>query len=167
MDIGSINAALSSLKALMDIGQAMRDLKADANIQAKVIELQNQILATQDYLYKAQSEQFDLRKKLSDSEAELTSLHARDAEMKRYGLVEPSAGVFVYVLKDEFRGEEPIHWLCPTCYDKKTKSILQCTFESDATKLYECQNCGGKIAVENRNRSPHRWTPEPQPWYSR
>lgn len=74
MDIGSISVALSSLRVAKDISQAMLELKSTADIQLKVIELQGQILTAQSSALDAQSEQYELKKKLSEAEAELVRL---------------------------------------------------------------------------------------------
>ena len=47
MDIGSIQAAIGSIKTVGDIAKGMMDLKMASKIQSKVIELQREILSAQ------------------------------------------------------------------------------------------------------------------------
>src|SRR3954471_9394175 len=56
MDIASIGSMLSSLNAAKTIGQAMLEMKVGSDIQAKVIELQSQILASMNSALDAKSE---------------------------------------------------------------------------------------------------------------
>ncbi len=172
MDIGSISVALSSLKAARDISQAMLELKSTADIQLKVIELQGQILTAQNSALNAQSEQYELKKKLSEAEAELVRLLQWETEKQRYSLLEISPGVFSYGLKEESRGTEPGHWLCANCFNKGAKSILQFTSETSTGKLkrYKCHNCNSEIMIANANWSPPPSSPRrggPQGWMAR
>jgi hypothetical protein len=36
-----------------------------------------------------------------------------------------AAGSFAYVLKEQEKGSEPIHYICQACYQNRRKSILQ------------------------------------------
>lgn len=58
MDIGSIAAALASLKTAGEITKALFQLKSDTERQTKVIELQSVILAAQSSAISAQSDPF-------------------------------------------------------------------------------------------------------------
>ncbi len=58
--MGSIQAAIGSLKAAGDIAKGFMQLKTTAEIQSKVIELQSVNLAAQSSALAAQSDQFSL-----------------------------------------------------------------------------------------------------------
>lgn len=157
MDIGSIGAAINSLKAAKDIAQAMLELKVSADVQAKVIELQNRILEAQSRALDGQTEHFELSKKLAEVEAELARLKAWHDEQSRYALREVSPSVFVREILESMRNGEPQHWLCCNCFDKGEKSILQFAFDSGPAKSYKCHRCGSEIRVENSGwRPPNR-----------
>ena len=74
MNIGSISATITGLKGAQDIAQAMLALKSISEIQGKVIDLQTQILSAQSSARDAQSEQFELRRKLDEFEKEISDL---------------------------------------------------------------------------------------------
>jgi hypothetical protein len=77
MDITSINAMLTSLKAAKDIGQGMLELKTAAEVQTKVIELQTLILAAQSSALDAKGECLDFLEKIADLKKENRELRER------------------------------------------------------------------------------------------
>jgi hypothetical protein len=146
MDIASITAAVSSLRSAVDITKAMMELKSAGDLQAKIVELQSKILAAQASALQAQEEQFEMKQKLAESLKEIESLHSWESERQRYELCEISSGAFVYVLKQDYRDNEPIHWLCTNCFTTKgAKSILQYQGNYSGKKQYACANCNGSI----------------------
>lgn len=124
MDMMSISAAASSLKAAADIAKTLGELKSLGDVQARVIELQSKILAAQSSALAAQSEQATLIQQLAEVEREVVRVKAWDQQKQRYKLVSPWPGGAFYALCAEHKEEEPAHWLCTSCYEGGRKSIL-------------------------------------------
>jgi len=62
-----------------------------------------------------------------------------DSEATRYELKEIVTGIFVYVLKPDHARTEPIHWLCPNCFQQRQKSILNKPHVDHLN--YHCRRC--------------------------
>jgi formate dehydrogenase maturation protein FdhE len=125
IDIGSIQAAIGSLKTAGDIAKGLMDLKTTTEIQSKVIELQREILSAQSSAISAQDAQSALLQEKRALEAKMAEMEAWEDEAKRYELTSYGGQTFAYALKEGMEKGEPFHSICPTCYQKRTKSILQ------------------------------------------
>lgn len=98
----------------------------------------------------------DLTKKLVDArlaQAEiLHRLHTGENEMKeldrfekqaaRYVLAQTDGGAIVYALKPECAEGEPMHYLCPACFDHRKRPILQ-----PMGQFLRCSHCGTDYAA--------------------
>ena len=126
MDMGSIAAAIGSLKTASDLAKAFIGVRDSTVIQGKVIELQSAILAAQSSALAAQSEQFTLLNKVLQLEEEVAKARAWDAEKQKYELKRIYPGIVAYALKPETGGAEPRHWLCP---NYETRSVLSVPWE--------------------------------------
>jgi hypothetical protein len=78
---------------------------------------------------------------ISRLKEELARVKAWDETKKRYQLISPTPGSFVYALKEESKGTEPPHWICATCYEDGRKSILQQLGEFYGVMRYICPHC--------------------------
>ncbi len=161
MDIASITAAISSLKAAKEIAQALLEMKSLGDVQAKVIDLQTQILSAQSSALDAQSEQFELRQRIAEIERQLSELKSWATERQRYELKAVASERYAYVLKAEHRGSEPEYWLCSNCFDRGERSIMQLGPHSQYGKQYQCPRCNHMIAIELKSlsidRDPTNW----------
>src|SRR5690242_13498159 len=124
MDIPSIAAAINGLKDAANIVKAMKGLHDQADIQLKVIELQETILDTQSGAIDAQMERTELLQRITALEKEIAEAKGWREEKQRYQLIAPWLGCHVYALKDSAKQDEPPHWICPHCYEDGRKSIL-------------------------------------------
>lgn len=125
VDAGSIASAIGSLKTAADIAKGFLDLKEAAAVQGRVIELQGVILAAQSSALAAQSDQLSLLEDIRGLKAKMAQLEAWDTEKQRYILKDYGVGTLAYELKPDAANGEPIHRICPACYQKGHKSILQ------------------------------------------
>lgn len=124
MDITALGAALTSLKHIKDLTQAMIGLRDAQAIQAKTIEFQSAIIDAQNSILSAQQERSALLERIGDLEKEMTSLKAWETEKERYELKQLSPGTLAYVIKENVRQGEPVHCICGRCYEDGKKSIL-------------------------------------------
>jgi hypothetical protein len=125
LDIQSISVALSSLKAAGEMASALKDVRDATLLQSKVFDLQREILSAQQAAISAQIGQSEMIAKIRQLEREKAELESWNQEQARYHLIDFGSGTFAYVLKDDSRNGEPSHRLCPACFQKKQKSILQ------------------------------------------
>jgi len=135
-------AGLGIFKTMFDLARGMKDI-SDATIRNSVaIDLQEKILA-------AQLQQSSLVQAVSDLEAQVASLKAWDAEKERYELRPMRSGDFAplaYTLKEAMARDEPDHWLCPTCFHRGKKSILQGeTRMPGRAVVFQCHECGAEL----------------------
>lgn len=153
IDMGSIQAAVVSLKAATDIAKGIRELTNINDVQGKIAELRAEILSAQSSALAANSDQFALLQRVRDLEKEIADMEAWDAEAQRYILTEIATGVFTYTVKEEHRAGEPEHHLCTNCFNQRHKSILQAeTHDVGRAQHYVCNRCGGDIIYRGRRQ---------------
>jgi hypothetical protein len=123
--IPEIAAAWSSTVAISKaIASALKTVK-DAETKKAIAGIQDSLLDVQSKLLTAQSQYEALAEVKRELEQKIMQYEKWDSESTRYELKELAAGIFVYALKpDETRGE-PLHWLCPNCFQQRQKSILE------------------------------------------
>jgi hypothetical protein len=147
--VGEALAGLSALKTAFDLAKGLKDISDVAIRNAAVIELQEKILS-------AQRMQSALAEKVMDLEKEVAGLKAWGADKERYQLAEVASGVLAYAIKEAVRGTEPEHHLCPDCYQKGQKSVLQKEYrEIGRASLLVCHQCGLDLYVSGMRRSEH------------
>lgn len=152
IDAGSIAALLGSLKTAGDIAKGLIELKSIAEIQGKVIELQRIILTAHESALSAQASQAVLLEEKRKLETKLAQIEDWKDEANRYELTDYGGGTFAYKLKSGMENGEPIHAICPECYQKRHKSILQTIgFNNWNQKIVHCISCNNKVALGEIN----------------
>jgi hypothetical protein len=149
MDMESISAAIGSLKTATDIVTGLVQLKLSSEVQAKVSELQGQILTAQASALAANSEQFSLLQQVRSLEAQIAQMKDWEAEKTKYDLTAIGTGAFTYARKADVQPPQPPHWICAACYENGVKSVLQDAGDhpQNHQRLYRCQRCKGDIQV--------------------
>lgn len=71
------------------------------------------------------------------------------AQLDRYQLWETEMGNLVYRLKDTERGDEPSHFICPSCHGEGRRSILQGQRWSK-----KCESCESVFLFERQPDPP-------------
>ena len=125
MDMGSISAAVTSLRAASEIVKTIASLHTAGEIQAKAVELNQKILDAQHQVFEANAAQSALLEQVRQLEAELTRAKDWEKQRERYKLVAPFPGCMVYALQKSHSDDEPPHYICPACFQQGRKSILQ------------------------------------------
>lgn len=141
VDMAAIGALSSALRSATDIAKAFIGLRDEALIQAKVIELQSAILSAQQSAFETQTTQSALLNEIAVLKERLAEVEGWSTERQRYALTQPSHGLFVYRLKAEAKGTEPIHDLCVRCFNDGKKAILQ----SQGNHLFTCHSCSSRF----------------------
>jgi hypothetical protein len=134
--VAEIYAGLSAFKAMFDMAKGLKDINDAAIRNGAVIELQEQILS-------AQQQQSELIERVRTLETEVANFETWETEKKRYQLKELAPhGIYAYAMKEEARGSEPMHWICPDCYQNRHISVLQqITRMPGRADVRLCQQC--------------------------
>ncbi len=143
MDIATLSAAYTGIKAIKDILGSFVDAKVDAKAKERVAEALDKLGSVQGTL-------FSLREELSRLQSENTELRERLAQKEdwkntkaRYELVETSGSAVVYRAR-----EEPEHFICPSCFAKREVQILQ--DQRVWQGFFVCPGCDKKFPVKER-----------------
>lgn len=162
--IEMVSGIASSLASATTITKTLLGMKIDQEVISKVSELQNAIMTAQAAALSGLAERAELIQRIEQLEFELKARGDWEKESSRYRLEETPAGPHIYVLMpDESRGEPP-HRLCPNCFQKKQKSILQTTVKSNGYEKVSCPSCKIELtlsvsneAFQSRSSNDSRW----------
>ena len=162
-DALAIAGMLQSFRAITDLGKALLSMRDAALIREKVIELNGEILSAQQSAFAAQADQFALRDRIRELEKEIADSKAWDAEKEKYELAKPSpySDVFAYVLKEDSGTSEPRHYICPTCYEDRIKSILQKETRIPLAEVLVCARCCADIYISGEPSPLHAAAKKP------
>lgn len=154
-----IAAGYTALQAALGIAKGLKDIDDQVKLNAAIIELQQKIL-------EAQAATTDARQQLQELEARLSDRNAWDAKAARYALKDYGGVTFAYELRQDQANGEPIHRLCPNCFEDKKRGILQFQFRSDnGQDRYECASCKREFAFGSCGQySSHRVSMNYDPW---
>jgi hypothetical protein len=148
VEMASIGAAISGLKAAGELAGSFLKLRDVAAVQGKVIELQTVILSAQQSALSAQSEQLALAEEKRRLEKQIADLEAWDREKQRYELKEVAASAFAYALKAGMEGGEPPHHICAKCFNERKKTILQARrVPQGRLEFWDCHTCDTEILI--------------------
>ena len=157
-DLTAIAQGLTAFKALKELGQAMIEVRDAAAFRDKQIEFQAKIIEAQNALFEMQQERTELVDRVSELEKEITRLKDWETEKCRYRMAEVGRGAIAYLLKPEAAGSDPKHMICPTCFERGTKSVLQALslVQQRGTHgdLRTCPICKTSVAVARGEWSP-------------
>lgn len=146
----AITAGLASLKLAFDVSKTMLDVHGTVQVQAKVFELQREILAAQASAMEAMEDKRTLLDRVRSLEEEIRDLKKWEAGKDAYQLECVYPGAFAYVNQTKGEGAEPPHWLCVGCYDKGHRSLLQergRDVRDQHKTVFACNGCKGEIRV--------------------
>jgi hypothetical protein len=151
MAIAEITGLISSAKAAYDIAKGIDSLSEEVAVKEKAAELLRIIIAQTDDIMSLQ-EKYE---KLSDSkktiEEKLANLENWKEIASQYQLEQVSPGVFAYVPIRNSNVSDPMHWLCPRCFEDRKKSILQLAKERFVPFKYICLECQNAIYVDDQD----------------
>jgi hypothetical protein len=133
MDFSLIAGALTGITNGLVVARAAIEIRdfnqagaAIADVTQKLLDLQTQVIANNGAFMQLQEKHSALTQLVRE-------LEEKAAERGRYELFELHPGVFVYrshvppqaTGTDDPRAPEPMHYLCPRCFDQQTKAVLK------------------------------------------
>jgi hypothetical protein len=122
-------------------------MKVDQEVRSKVIALQSDIMEAQTAALTGLAERADLQERVRFLEGELRKQQSWEQETARYRLQEFPSGRKVYALIPERANGEPIHNLCPACFQKHVKSILQPITARGDGEIVDCPDCKLRLTL--------------------
>lgn len=160
MDLESVKGAITSIKLAGEIAKTFVDLKSQAEINARVVDLQSVILEAQGALFAANDTQRELLAEIDTLKAKIIGMDQWATEQKRYRLYSPRDGMLFYALTQATSNGEPAHYLCTNCFQTGRKSILNQGRNSQAWTQFECPACRATISTGHRGSFPLEYASE-------
>lgn len=138
-DLTAISAVLASLSHLRALTSTAIELRDESKLLLVTNQLQGQIsdlLAETIQVQQAQAALVAENQRLKD---QVRQLQDWATEKTRYALNARPQGTLVYTLKPAFHTDEPVHHLCPNCYESGKKSILQLHWPGGTLRCPACK----------------------------
>lgn len=148
--ITELSAALSVIKETAGLVKIINESKGKAEIQSATNEINNKLI---DLQFKC----FSLGELLSSRGEEITHLTAKITEFENfqvqtegYVLNQLESGAFVYSKKESVSGSTITMHLCPLCFSRNIKSILQPVQVSSDSRFHksQCLHCKNKYLMD-------------------
>jgi predicted RNA-binding Zn-ribbon protein involved in translation (DUF1610 family) len=149
MDITTITAAYEGLKAVKEILKSIYNVKVEADAKEKIEEVMSKLGEAQDALFSMREELFRLQSDNDSLKKKIEEAESWDTKLSQYELTKTSGGAVVY----KFIGE-PEHFICPSCVSKKNIEILQ--DNRTYSGKYRCVGCGAEFPINPKTDSPVR-----------
>ena len=129
LDGDAIKSAIGIAKDLISLARESRsrgvDTKYGESLNSLTADMYEAIMEARVDTLVSQEMQAKQANKIRELERHIREYENWESEKARYNLVE-NGGCFVYKLcEDPMQRGEPLHYICPRCYENKTKSILQ------------------------------------------
>jgi len=137
---------VKSLKDAKGIADAIRQLDKEVAVNEKaselfniIIDLQSHVSSLQSDLMLIQSQYQELLQVKDNLEKQLVQMGEWEITKSNYKFIAVGIGNFVYESTDT---SAQTHWICPNCYEKQKKSILQVNKAFEGRKVHlDCPNC--------------------------
>jgi ribosomal protein L32 len=133
--LSEIVAGIGALKTASEIAKTLIDIDDKVALNELAIKLQTQILTAQEAAISAQG-------RIQELEAVVRASDEWKEQKDRYKLVDYGAGTFAWELRPECSNGEPAHRVCPKCFEKRKRSILQFKNRTYAHQdFFVCNSC--------------------------
>lgn len=132
-------AGMTLIKSAMEIVTSLRKNISEAKFQKELMVVYDSLVALSGEILSLQVQKAELSDVKRKLEQRLAEYDDWEKTKSRYVLEEFHPGLFVYALKKEFQGDEPLHYLCPACMEKRQKGILSKTRAKGS--VYQCPIC--------------------------
>lgn len=149
-----VGGAIAGLRAMKDILQGIKgalDAVKTAEIKAELLGLLIDALESASSQQEAKAA---LAQRVAELEKRIADFEDWNTQSERYELADTGKGALAYRLKEGMEAGEPPHWICPSCYDQRKKSILHPEHqEIGRMDFLRCHPCGHKIMIRGPGRS--------------
>ena len=147
MDIAAIPSIITGLKVATGLVKGILETKNAIEVKGKIIELQAALLEVHTNALSATTAQFELLAQVVALKDQLKAFNDWDEQGPRYALVCPwHDAAQVYALRKASSDGEVPHFLCPNCFHKRQRVILNQAFvTANRYVLLACPSCKAKI----------------------
>jgi hypothetical protein len=120
-------AFLKTVSALATAGKALAASATDAKLNTQLIDFQTALIQINSDAVALQIENQGLRNDIEALKSQARKAYDWAAERLRYKLIAPwdGHGSVLYALRKDRAEGETAHWLCPACFERGSKSMLQ------------------------------------------
>lgn len=148
MDLTAFKTTMDAIKNTLDVVRKVMRLKEDVASDSIAADIYARLNAVQSQLTTLQGLHDSVSRRKDALEAELEALKKQMVNESRYRLHALPTGAVVYLLHEAHRGTEPVHALCPHCYNQHITAILQVGEIKDGHKTLRCLRCQAVILSE-------------------
>lgn len=156
MDVATISALFSSLKAVKEFGEAALAVHEFNEVAPIISNLNSEVLKAQDSLFSHNMELLSLQQKYFEATKELAEIREAIAQKARYTLFDLGVGQFAYRADPRPAGThmghpigaEPEHYICQKCFDGPDHRKVVLIFRRGNCTWY-CAVCSSSIYVRD------------------
>ena len=150
----SITTALETILAISNLTKAIISDQNIGEVKAIAIDLNDKITELQSVIFTLQAENHELLDANRDLRNEQVKAAQWENTKSRYKMNPLCAGVLVYTLKAKHQTTEPLHHICPNCYENNHRSILTGEPPRGIGRTYVCcsPKCGAKFINHDESR---------------
>ena len=142
-----VSALLAIIPGLAKAGADIASASDEAKRNTQLIEFQKCLINANSLIASVQAQNSSLTQEKNDLEQKIVSFEDWKGESARYQLQQIESGIVTYALKESMASGEPAHWLCPNCYGKRQKSILNRIGKTNTSDHhYKCL-CGYELVI--------------------
>ena len=154
MDLSGFTTILDGIKTTKDLIKSVLDTRTDLAVADKANEIYAHLSDVRERLFTLQTDHMAIARRNDDVERQLVELVQWQEDKARYELHRLASGSLVYRIKPDCQGAEPTHYLCPNCYSKNIKSVLQFGGYKDSHSTLQCLNpdCGAVVLDERQEQ---------------
>lgn len=148
MDLTAFKTTMDAIKNTLEVVRKVMRLKEDVASKNIAADIYARLNTVQSQLTTLQGLHDSVSRRKDALEAELESLKKQIVNESRYRLHALPTGAVVYLLDEVHCGTEPLHALCPHCYNQHVTAILQAGEIKDGHKTLRCLRCQAVILSE-------------------
>jgi hypothetical protein len=149
--ISELASAVSAAASVAKLAHGALKLAKQAGLQQVLLDFNTQVIELQGKIMAASAKYEELAKIKDEAVKKLVAYENWNKKAARYLLTELAPGILVYAQKPDVKNTEPPHYLCPYCFEKLKRSILQRP-SADSTN-YVCHEC--KFQAHPSATPPH------------
>jgi hypothetical protein len=159
MDLSTFQALGESLQGATQLAKALMDIRDHAEISRKSGELYAQVVTAHAQHLETLAAYHAALRVADEAHKRVAELENFERDRVRYELKDPreqprNPSVLVYSLKAGMEGGDPPHHLCPNCYQKSVKSILQGKQQGARGAVFlVCHACGKDFLLRGVDHS--------------
>ena len=142
----TLSTVVTNIPLIINSFKSILSTIKDVNLKSQLNDLYDKILELQTGLLTTQTSYFALINENNELKQELNKIRGWELEKSKYKLTEISEGTFIYLYQNSNDSNEPTHAICPNCYSKNIKSILQKV--PNTNNKYRCPSCHLQVSLE-------------------